>query len=115
MWAPKGGPAGLAPGQARLDGLDRQLALTMSTDNAKALARDLRTAGALVREGDWPGLRSIFADHHWAGLAALAAGASDALMSLPVHQIGPTQLVLLADPAERELVSNMLAAFGNPP
>ncbi len=76
------------------------------------LARDMRSAGALCREGDWRRVWSLFAEHHWPGLAALGKAAGDSILGLPPHEVGPAAVLSLADPRERELVAEMLAAFG---
>lgn len=75
---------------------------------------DLRTAAVLARDGDWCRLRSLFVAHGFQPLAALANAASDALLSLPLHEVGPAQILALADSRDRELVAVLLAIFGVP-
>lgn len=75
------------------------------------LARDLRTAGALCREGDWRRIEALFAEHQWPGLSALGRAAGDACCGLPVYMIAASTLVVVCDSREREIVAELLTAF----
>lgn len=76
---------------------------------------DLRTASALVREGDWRRIAETFKGHKFKPLAFLAAGCADTMLSVPHHAIAPSQILTLCDPAMRDAIAELLAIFGAHP
>lgn len=87
----------------------------VAEQGAIGLVRDLRTAAALVRDGDWRRVAQLYDCHAWSPLAALGSAARDALFSFPPHQIGPATVAGLSDPGDRHVVVDLLAMFGCPP
>lgn len=66
----------------------------------------------MVREYDWRRLAKDFDGHRWPPLALLADAAGAASLSLRPHEIGPTQVLVLAESDDaRALIYELLVAF----
>ncbi len=91
--------------------MDQVTTMPVAEEN-RSLTHDIRTAAALVREGDWRGFVWHFEGHDYLPLALLAEAVGSALYSFPVNQIGPDQIISLSPPNARDVVADWLAIFG---